>query len=75
MVHHRCVPSDSATVAPRPDLERLAVAADLQMLVVIGGRERTEAQYAELFAGAGLQLTRVVALESTPWSVIEGRPV
>lgn len=34
---------------------------DLEMLVVAGGRERTEAQFAALFASAGLRLSRVVS--------------
>ncbi|MGW6983372.1 methyltransferase [Streptomyces sp. NPDC054932] len=33
---------------------------DLNMLVLCGGRQRTEAEFAGLFAGAGLRLTRIV---------------
>ena len=44
---------------------------DLEMLVIASGKERTEAEYAELFAGAGWRLTRVVPTRS-PTSVIEG---
>jgi hypothetical protein len=44
---------------------------DLEMLVIASGKERTEAEYAELFAGAGWRLTRVVPTKS-PTSVIEG---
>jgi 2-polyprenyl-3-methyl-5-hydroxy-6-metoxy-1,4-benzoquinol methylase len=33
---------------------------DANMLVVTGGRERTEAEYASLFAAAGLEMQRVV---------------
>lgn len=47
---------------------------DVAMLVVQGGRERTEAQYAELFAGAGFRLERVIAT-SCPHSILEARPV
>jgi hypothetical protein len=43
---------------------------DLEMLTMAGGRERTEAEYAELFAKAGLRLTRVVRTAS-PQCVIE----
>lgn len=43
---------------------------DLMMLVV-GGRERTEEQYAEIFSAAGLRLTRVVPTAHEV-SVIEG---
>jgi hypothetical protein len=43
---------------------------DLMMLVV-GGRERTEEQYARLFSEAGLKLNRVVPT-AAEISVIEG---
>ncbi len=33
---------------------------DLNMLVLCGGRQRTEAEFADLFARAGLRLTRIV---------------
>jgi len=42
------------------------------MLVMPGGRERTEQEYAALFADAGLRLTGVVDTES-PMSVLEAR--
>jgi hypothetical protein len=42
------------------------------MLVLPGGRERTEQEYAALFAAAGLRLTRVVDT-TTRASVIEAR--
>ncbi len=47
---------------------------DLNMLVLPGGRERTEAEYAEMYAKAGFRLERVVPTP-TEVSVIEGRPV
>jgi hypothetical protein len=43
---------------------------DLMMLVVATGRERTEAEYAQLFARAGLRHTRTIATRG-PLSVIE----
>jgi hypothetical protein len=45
---------------------------DMMMLVGPGGQERTEAEYAELLAKAGLRLTRVVPTAS-PVSVVEAR--
>jgi hypothetical protein len=42
---------------------------DIQMLVV-GGRERTKAEFAALFAGAGLKLKRVVPTKC-PLSIVE----
>ena len=47
---------------------------DLNMLVIPGGLERTEAEYRELFAAAGYRLSRIVAT-ATEISVIEGQPV
>lgn len=43
---------------------------DLQMLV-IGGRERTQKEFAALFAEAGLKLTRVIPTKC-PLSIVEG---
>jgi len=41
------------------------------MPVMAGGREGTEAEYAALYAAAGLRLTRVVPTQGGP-SVVEG---
>jgi hypothetical protein len=43
---------------------------DLEMLAMAGGRERTEAEFAALFAAAGLRLSRVVHTQC-PYNVIE----
>jgi SAM-dependent methyltransferase len=43
------------------------------MMVTYGGKERSEKQYSELFAKAGLQLTRIVPTKAGI-SVIEGVP-
>ena len=47
---------------------------DLNMLVVLNGRERTTHEYGELFAAAGLRLTQATRLEAPlgPWNLIEG---
>jgi hypothetical protein len=57
-------------IAPRgaPDF---AAFTDLSMLVLFGGRERTEAEFRALFEAAGFMLTRVIPT-SAQWSVIEG---
>ncbi len=47
-----------------------AVESDLYMLVMTGGRERTETAYRALFAAAGLTL-RIIPTASA-WSVLEG---
>jgi len=47
---------------------------DLQMLVCIGGRERTEPEYRGLFSGAGFDLQEIVATTS-PLSLLVAKPV
>ncbi len=47
---------------------------DLHMLALLGGRERTAAEYAVLFNAAGFELTRVVPTTAGP-SVVEAVPV
>lgn len=47
---------------------------DLAMLVMTGGRERTEAEYRALLGCAGLRLTRIVAT-GMEMSVIEAQRV
>ncbi|WP_434425655.1 methyltransferase [Nannocystis pusilla] len=47
--------------------------ADLHMLVMYGGRERTRREYADLFASAGLRLRRVAP--TAAWvSILEAAP-
>jgi hypothetical protein len=46
---------------------------DLNMLVIPGGKERTEAEYRDLYAAAGFRLARIVPTRGEV-SVIEGVP-
>jgi len=46
---------------------------DLWLMLLVGGKERTPAQYSELFANAGFRLDRVVQTAS-PVSIVEARP-
>jgi hypothetical protein len=46
---------------------------DINMMITAGGQERTEAQYAALFAAAGLEMARVIPTRS-PISLIEAIP-
>jgi hypothetical protein len=46
---------------------------DLHMLVVHGGRERTEAEFAKLLLASGYQLQHVISAP-TPASIIEAQP-
>jgi hypothetical protein len=68
------VPSDDER-HPSPDVEWLLKATEIEMLAVVGGRERTAAEYRTLCVAAGFELTRILALEPLAWSVIEGIPV
>ena len=49
------------------------VMTDINMLVQVGGRERTEAEYRALLDAADLRLLRIVAT-TTPVSVLEAAP-
>ncbi len=58
-------------VLGEPNIEPRPKFSDLNMLVMLGGRERTAAQWRALFESAGFQLTAVVPSAGGP-SVIEG---
>jgi hypothetical protein len=58
-------------VVPEGDESSFSKLLDLNMLVMNGGRERTRAEFQELFDAAGLQMTRVIPTPS-PLSVVEG---
>jgi ubiquinone/menaquinone biosynthesis C-methylase UbiE len=58
-------------VVPPGDEMHFAKFIDLNMLVMTGGKERTEEEFRQLYEASGFKLTRIVASES-PFSVIEG---
>lgn len=63
---------DSVVAPPgEPDMAKVL---DLEMLILPGGKERTEPEFAALVAAAGWRLTRVVRTKS-PKCVIEAVPV
>ena len=73
---HRALPENGKlilveAVIPPGDEMHFAKFIDLNMLVMTGGRERTEEEFRQLYEEAGFRLTRVVPTES-PFSVIEG---
>jgi hypothetical protein len=47
---------------------------DLEMLLMPGGRERTEKEWRELFARANFEITRIVPFKGMDTGVIEARP-
>jgi ubiquinone/menaquinone biosynthesis C-methylase UbiE len=57
-------------VVPPDNRPSPAQAMDLNMLVMLGGRERTEEEYRSLLQGAGFRLDRVIPTHS-PFFVIE----
>ena len=61
------------TVLPTGDAPHQGKVQDIVMLVVPGGQERTEAEYATLLDKAGFRLNRVVPTESVV-SVVEAVP-
>jgi hypothetical protein len=61
-----------AVLAPGndPDFGKIL---DLEMLVMPGGKERTEAEFRALFAASGFSLSRILRTQS-PLSVVEAKP-
>ena len=73
---HRALPENGKlilveAVVPASNEPHFSKFIDLNMLVMTGGRERTEAEFRALYKAAGFRLTRVVPTDS-PFSVIEG---
>lgn len=67
LVIERLIPVGTA---PSPE----AIFGDINMLVIAGGRERTEAEYKSLLTAAGLLLVRAVPTP-TGFSLVEAVPV
>jgi SAM-dependent methyltransferase len=66
VMEHVLPPSD------QPALD--AVMMDINMLILVGGRERSAAEYGHLFEQAGFRLDRVIPTAS-PLSIVEAAPV
>lgn len=52
-----------------PDAALPTVMSDLQMMIVLGGAERTANEYRDLLSAAGLRMTRVIPTGTEFWSV------
>ncbi len=50
--------------------ELLVLESDLNMLLELGGRERTEAEYRALLGAAGFELTQILPVQ-TPYHLLE----
>ena len=62
------------SVVPQTDEPHFSKFIDLNMLVMTGGKERTEKEFAELLAAAGFKLLRVIPTD-LPTSLVEAEPV
>ena len=60
-------------IVPEGDEPDFSKFFDLNMLVMTGGKERTEREFAELFAAAGFKLVRVTPT-GLPAGIIEAQP-
>lgn len=74
---HRAMPPASKllvieSVIPPGNEPFLGKFLDLHMLLIPGGKERTESEYRTLFERAGFELTRIVPT-STDVSIVEGK--
>jgi hypothetical protein len=61
-------------IVPAGEGKSFSKLLDLNMLVMNGGRERTESEYRRLFDAAGLRMTRIIPTLS-PLYVLEATPV
>jgi len=61
------------SVLPERSSSDLGLLIDLEMLVAVGGRERTHTEWAYLLSRAGFRLNRVVHT-ATPTSIVEAVP-
>ncbi len=59
------------SVVPEGNKPGMAKFMDLNMLVMTGGRERTEEEYRALFAQAGFKLTRVISGPHSEHAIVE----
>jgi hypothetical protein len=64
LIVERLIPGDPAAALP-------VLVSDLNMLIVTGGKERTNAEYGELLAAAGLSQGAILPVAS-PYGIIEG---
>jgi len=60
-------------VVPDNDAPDFSKTFDLNMLVMTGGKERTEAEFAQLLEAAGFKLLRTIPTD-VPTSIVEGQP-
>jgi hypothetical protein len=59
-------------VVPEGDEPHFSKFIDLNMLIMTGGKERTEKEFEKLLAGAGFKLLRVIPTDN-PYSIVEAQ--
>ena len=57
------------TVLPETDASAFGALLDLNMLVMTGGRERTEREFRQLFDAAGFEITRMTPTLAPQWAI------
>lgn len=62
-------------VVPGPDRSHIAKLYDVHMMVATTGRERTAAEYIDLFEAAGFEHVDTHRSEGVPLATVEGRPI
>ncbi len=62
------------TMIPQGNEPALGKLTDLNMLVLVGGLERTEKQFEQLFKLADLKLTNIISTQSA-MNILEAAPV
>jgi hypothetical protein len=61
-------------VSPGQPMGHPHLMIDLEMMVTLGGKERTEQEFATLLSNAGLALEKVTPINGSFFSVVEARP-
>lgn len=61
-------------VVPETDEPHFSKFIDLNMLVMTGGKERTEKEFAQILEAAGFKLLRVIKTD-VPHSIVEAQPI
>jgi hypothetical protein len=74
MPSHGCVLVIEIVIYPGQPMGHPHLMIDLEMMVTLGGKERTEHEFATLFSHAGLTLEQVTPITGSFFSVVEARP-
>jgi hypothetical protein len=51
---------------------QIVTGSDINMLVAVGGRERTDEEFRSLFEAAGFRMVRILPIEGSLARVLEG---